>query len=395
VKPQIPALITIVPAVLLSAGCSTAPPQKTALMEAMEVQDITKRELQTLMYRYAEHYAGQIELASEEIYEQATDAEIRKNAILWNSHCAAEMMKNCFNNEPMVAMLSAWVFAAQVRDYYENGYGRDIFGPFQSIAIETSQGLEDDLYKIIQVVLPESQVEMLIPKLEEYIEEQPIRNQRFVSQFFSENVVKAMGAEVASGLSAAGSMNEQLVALTDRANILTAHLPRQVFWQTASVLWQSEQMIAQMRDSTLAAIRQEAAGSLDPVFTFLDQQRQYTTEDIAQERAAILEALADERTAVLSYLSQERLEVIQAIMDARGATMSEMDAMTLEALQQFMIETRGAVEASIDQIYLRTVQMLVLPMVFLVIFVIAVMIWTRNTVNRLLESRDERKSSQQ
>jgi hypothetical protein len=363
-------------------------------MEAMEVEDITKRELQTLMYRYAEHYAGRVELASEEIYENTTDAEIRKNAILWNSHCVAQMMKNCFNSEPMVAMLSAWVFAAKVRDYYEYGFGRDVFGPYQSIAVETSQTLEDDMFQIVQGVVSESQMEMLVPKLEENVNKEPILNQRFVSQFVSESLIRAMGAPVASGLSAAGSMNEQLVALTDRANILTAHLPRQVFWQTASVLWQSEQMIAQMRDSTLAAIRQEAAGSLDPVLTFLDQQREYTTEDLAREREAVLRALAAERTAVLNYFSQERLEVIQAIMDARGVTMREMDAMTLEALQQFMTETRGAIEASIDQIYLRTVQMLVLPMVFLAIFVIVVMIWTRNTVNRLLEIREERKGSQ-
>jgi hypothetical protein len=128
--------------------------------------------------------------------------------------------------------------------------------------------------------------------------------------------------------------------------------------------------------------------------TFLDEQRAYASEDLALERTAVLEALAAERTAVLSYLSQERLEIIQAIMDARGVTMQEMDAMTLEILQQFLTETRGAVDASIDQVYWRTVQMLALPFLFLVIFVIVVMFWVRSTVNRLIESNGDRNRSQ-
>ena len=58
-------------------GCSSAPPAKTSLMEDIGGVEITKRELETIMYRYGYHYAGEVELAALEIYESTDDQETR------------------------------------------------------------------------------------------------------------------------------------------------------------------------------------------------------------------------------------------------------------------------------------------------------------------------------
>ena len=75
-----PFVVTIVCALALSA-CSTAPAKKSALMQSVEGLDVTKRELQTLMYFYANHFAGQVDLASNEIYMTSTNPDTRRAAI--------------------------------------------------------------------------------------------------------------------------------------------------------------------------------------------------------------------------------------------------------------------------------------------------------------------------
>lgn len=83
--------------------------------------------------------------------------------------------------------------------------------------------------------------------------------------FISLIIALAVGAPVAGGLGAAAAMSEQMVALTDRANIMTAYLPRQIAWQTAAVAEESRELADDMQE--------QAIGGLDPILVFMDEQR--------------------------------------------------------------------------------------------------------------------------
>jgi hypothetical protein len=368
---------------LVVAGCSTAPPKQTEFMQSVEGLEITKRQLQTIMYQYAARYADGVDLAAFSIYQQAEDPVIRRNAIAWNTNSVPIMMKHCFNDEPLAALIFAWAYAIQVQDFFETGLGTDFFGPHQEIAIETSTRLEGELEDIALGLLPEPRVRAFRERLTEWTSAHPIDNSRFVSSIVSEEALEAMGAPVAGGLGAAAAMSEQMVALTDRANIMTAYLPRQIAWQTAAVTEESRELAED--------IQEQAIGGLDPILVFMDEQRAAFARDVGKERAAVIQALAEERIAILASLEKERAEVFREIADERNAVLLELNNLTLAAIERLMTESRLAMgeafvsmEGSIDGIARRTVQLLALPAAVLVVLLIVVMIWVRNTVNRML-----------
>jgi len=164
-------------------------------------------------------------------------------------------------------------------------------------------------------------------------------------------------------------MNAQLLAMTDRANILMAVMPRQVHWEKEMMLDETRQMVTDMADSALA----EANGSLGALMEFLAEQRNLTMRDIARERAAVFAAIADERNAVLVAIADERNETMKAIND-----------MSLSSLDRLTSSSQGAVSATVDQIFDRLGRLLLVPLLAFGAFMIIVMIWVHVTVNRVL-----------
>jgi hypothetical protein len=236
-------------------------------------------------------------------------------------------------------------------------------------------------------VLPEATADTLAKKREDWLVQYPINNDRFVTEGFTPAMIRAMGTDVPGGLGAAGSMNQQMVALTDRANLLSAYMPRQLEWQAASILDQSKTMIADVTDSTIARINEEASATIMPLLAFLDEQRRLATADLARERAAVFQALTQERTAVLTYIGSERGEVFREIANERNALLANMHELSLAILHRTVIESQAMAEANIDRIYWRTISILAIPLLALFVFVIITMLWVRNTTNRIFAER--------
>jgi hypothetical protein len=379
----------MVGALALSA-CSTAPPQKSALMQSVQGLDVTKRELQTLMYFYANHFAGQVELACNEIYTASTDPDTRRAAIEWNLNAPPQMMMACFNHDPLVGMLSAWTFAIQMREFFEDGEGRDVFGLQQDLAIKTSRTLETQMSNLVHGIWKQGDIDEYEQGVEKFAAENPVKNMRFVREGFDTKTLEAMGAKVAGGLATAGSMNEQMVALTDRANIMIPYLQRQIYWQSALLMEDSKALAADLTDSTMATVREEVFGDLDPVFEFADKERALVFRDMARERTAVLSSIAAERTEILRFFADERNEVIKAIAEERNATMRDIDALTLSVLERVTQESQSAVLAGVDHVYARTLQLLAIPFLVLMVFVVIVMLWVRNAFNRVLMRLEHR-----
>jgi hypothetical protein len=372
----------------LAPACSTAPPKESALMKQVEGLEVTKHELETVLYGYSYHFAGRVEQAAGEIHAETSDPAVRRAAIEWNLYAPAEMMRSCFNTDPLVGLVSATSFVKEMRAFFETGNGKDVFGPHQDIAVATSGRLETDLAEMVGKIWPTGDVDKLVRVSDEWSAAHPIQDTRFVRDTFSPAMAKTVGGEVAGGLAAAGSINEQMASLTHRANIMTAYLPRQVHWQAALIMEDSKALIAEATDSTLVAVRGEMFAHLDPVFTFADQQRALIVQDLARERAAVLTAIADERSKVLSSLVQERTQVLATIAEQRDATMRDLNELTLLTLDKVASQSSGAVDSAVDRMFLRTMQLLALPLIFVAGVIVVAMFWIHRTVNRILVTRE-------
>jgi hypothetical protein len=353
-------------------------------MEQLENLDITTRELQSLMFHYGYYYAGQVDLAADEIYTETTDPQIRRSVIQWSTLCVPEMMMYCFNQEPMVAMISAWTYAILIRSFFETGNGKDLFGPHHEQVVGVSRELEEEIRSLARDVLSPADAETASVRISTWAAAHPIRNEQYVTEGYSTSLTAAVGAGGAGGLAAAGSISEQLMAMSDRLNLMMGHMPHQIRWEAAAVLSMGQDVAAEIADSTLVAIHEGAMEVLPALLAFLSRERELFTEDLSRERAAVLEAISGERSAILQEIARERGQVFKEIARERNEAMGDISALTLDALHVMVLESREAAQASIDQGFQRILQLLALPFLGLIALVIVAMIWVRNTTNRIL-----------
>ena len=365
-------------AVVSLVGCASSPPKQTGLMEDLEI-NANRRELQILMYAYGGYFAGQVELAADRIYNETTDPTVRERAVEWKVNAVPGMVRSCFANDPSAGMIGAWIFALQLQEYFETGNGKDVFGAQQHIAVETSRQLTEELQGIIRMTWNPSMYEKGVTKLGAVAAEHPIKNQLFVRETLTPKLAAEMSGDVTGGLGAAGAMYEQMLALTDRANVMTALLPRQVQWQSQLLLAQGEAIVASRIDS--------AFSDLQPFLEYLSDERRQVTKDISSERSAILSGIAVERLAVLEALAQERSAVLTALGEERNVTLQEINALTLAAIKEIVIESQAVADHAIDRVYRRSLQLLAIPALVCLVLVIIVIVLVRNAINKMPDYR--------
>lgn len=363
---------------VLTPGCAGSPPQQTGLMQSFDI-DASRREMQILMYAYGNHFAGQVELAADRIYHETNDPTVREMAILWKLNAVPEMLKACFSNDPSAGMMGAWLFAVQMEQYFETGNGKDVFGAQQHIAITTAREARQRLGALAQMTWNTDVMMQVKPRLEQLAAENPIQNQLFVREHFTPQLARDLAGDVQGGLGAAGAMHEQMLALTDRANVMTSLLPRQVQWQSELLLARGESLVATRMDSAFSDLR--------PFLQYLSDERAQVTRDLGVERAAILEGIATERLAVLEALAQERGEVLTAVTRERNATLEALNTLTLGAIKEIVAESQLVADHAIDRIYRRSLQLLALPALVSLVLVIIVIVLVRNAIHRIPDPR--------
>jgi hypothetical protein len=384
---RIPASLIVVLALL--GGCATAPPTQTQLMKEAGSSAFTKRQLETVMFRFGYHYAGQVELVAEEIWRASPDPTIRDRVITWATLGVSEVMRVSFNHEPFVGMIQAWMRVELMLEYVETGLGRDHFGPHQDQVIEVSRRLNADIEDIAAAALPPDIYQEAADGIARYVQKNPLDNHRYVTRGLDAKLLEAMSQSVRGGLGAAGEMAEQMVGMVDRANLLMAYMPRQVQWQTAEALSLTRSMITDLTDSTLATVKTETDASLQRIMAFVAEQRRLATADVSRERQATLARLEQERQALQAYLTRERQGTLEAVAAERAALLAGVGELTEAAIATGAARAEAAVDRGIDRVYQRTQRLLLLPFVLLVLLTVAAMLWIRHTVNRVLARKLE------
>ena len=277
-------------------------------------------------------------------------------------------------------MIGSWLFALKMRNYFETGNGKEVFGPQQPIAIETSRQLVDRIVGMVNAGFDSTVVQNGIARMDQWAEEAPIHNQLFVHEEFTPRHAKQLAGDVSGGLSAAGAMHENMLALTDRANVMTAQMPRMIQWQSQLLMAQGESIIAAHLDSAYSEMR--------PFLEYLTSERRELTHDITRERTAILSGIAGERLAVLEALAAERSEILRTIAYERNITLEEINKLTPAAVKEVVDKSGSIADRSIDRAFQRTLQLMALPFIASVVLTIVALTLLRTAINRMPPPQD-------
>jgi hypothetical protein len=108
----------------------------------------TQEQLRADLVSLANNYELQTSAAADKISRGSTESRYREDALLWQMIVLPRVRRLAFLPDPRQGYLAMLVVSAGLRDYFEQGEGKDLFGDQQSIAVDTSRSLEEEAYSV-------------------------------------------------------------------------------------------------------------------------------------------------------------------------------------------------------------------------------------------------------
>jgi hypothetical protein len=334
-------------ALLISLGCAGNMPTQTRLMKQVGGIELTSSELHDLTYEYSKFFALEVESAADRIREESDDDEVRYNALLWKSYGIPAMQRAALQRDPLAAMIDLWALNLQMRNYFTDGTGRDLFAEQQPIALETCDELDRVLMVIVRWAQPVRDSTRQDSVFAAFARANPMDNPLFTRASTRPLLIDMTSQEIKGGLGGVAQMSQSVAAINDRLEVYTESLPKQIRWQTEMVLedYVRKEQIPRLMNS-VASIDSSAisiAGFLGGV------------EDIiARERALVLEEVNRSLEGAYAVIDQERAAVIEDVDRQREIILADVSVLASEKLDH----ATGNVNELVDRIFAKLVVLL-------------------------------------
>jgi len=325
--------IMVVIILLTLASCFSAP-KETALMKEVGVTvSITEYKIRLREFGY--RFAGIVELSADEIISKTSDDEIKKQALSWKIYAIPAMIRSISINDPLAAGIDAWILSVQMLQYFEDGYGKNLFGEYQDIAIKASQLIVSDVENLAREIKGSDDISKGQKITKDWTNENPIKNNKFLRVSALDEVAQIIGSGNYDLGTSVGNIAIAVDELKDQVTLYTNYLPKQIKWQAEYELYNllgdslienslnnidrvvlSTERISKMIEESPELIKEIQFSTL----VEMDKQRRETLQLISQERIAVLEAVTEERIAILETIHNERTESLDRIEEIANKT---------------------------------------------------------------------------
>ena len=366
---ELAAAVLLGAAVALLAGC-TPKPQRSPMMKTRNVE-LTATQMRIATHVFVDRFSAIVEDAADEILAATGDRGIRQNALLWKINAISTGQRAGFQDDPMAGYLDLWILSEQMVQFFEEGPGSDVFGEYQSIAVDASRHIVLDAEQFARELSGQDLTE-INRVIEEWVDDNPVESLSF-GRVSTRTIVLTLVKKHAKGAFAAiGSLDEGISELADRSTIYAEYIPKIAIWQVEYLF---NEIMA--REDIAGAVRNAGelsdalqgidgtAGELmmlldrgiaetlpaerEILTDFIEEQRLATLDDVRKERVAILEALAREREIVLAAVTAERIAVMESLGDVRADTLVDME----QVIDHTMSDSWMRIEELVDRIFLR------------------------------------------
>ncbi len=373
-----PALLLVALTAALTAACATAPPQQSVLISSAPDIEMPTTELRLRVYGYGEEFGGDVEKAADRILQATNDPAIERQALRWKINVLSSGQVAAFALDPYIGLYDMWVLAVQMRQFFETGAGRQVFGEYQPIAIETSRELERKADELARSISISGDVSGPRREVEEYAAAHPVTDMHFVRETVTKEFAELLAQERTGGLAVLGDLNTQLGDLSERLKYYAASLPHQFRWQSELLLLDIldqqavDEFLGDVESIDVSARRLADFGDTLPAV--IDEQASEAIRVIGEEAAIALRDVNRQRIETLEWLTGERIVVIEDLVRERIAVMEDLAAITESAMRRTTLVLDGAV----DRAFYRALQLLGLVFLGGLLFVFLVrLIWKR------------------
>jgi hypothetical protein len=346
-KNLILSVIMVVTILLTFNGCFSAR-KDTALMREAGI-DVSITEYKLRLREFGYRFAGIVELSADEIISKTSDNEIKKQALLWEIYAIPAMIRSLSMNDPLAAGIDSWILSVQMLQYFEDGYGKDIFGEYQDIAISASKLIVNDIENLARGLKGADDISKGQKITEDWTKNNPIKNNKFLRLSAIDSVASMIGSEDINLGSTAENIATSIDELKNQVTLYTNYLPKQIKWQAQYELYNflgdsliensfnnidrvilSTEKISKMIEESPELVKEIQLSTL----LEMDKQRLETLGMISQERIAILEAVTMERIAILEQIHNERTESLDRIEEITSKTINQSSLFAADVIDK-------------------------------------------------------------
>ena len=121
--------------------------------------------------------------------------------------------------------------------YFEDGYGKDLFGEYQDIAITASKLIVSDIEQLARELKGSDDISNGQKITEDWANENPIKNNKFLRVSSLDKVASIIGSEEYNLGATVENIAISVDELKNQITLYTNFLPKQIKWQAQYELY--------------------------------------------------------------------------------------------------------------------------------------------------------------
>ncbi|GAA4318395.1 hypothetical protein GCM10023115_44270 [Pontixanthobacter gangjinensis] len=330
--------------------------------------EISQPELRVTMNDFFYRFERSIAESADSIMKASTDPAVEREALIWKLNSIPVANTAIYNSDPFLGYIDVAVFTYQLKLFYENGAGKDSFGPHQDIALETLDSLWEELLDIGRNLVPDNDISEGTRIVTDFAEKHPLNSSYFVRQSTVPLMTKIQNAEKVTFKGLAEDMSQSLDQMRAQLGSYMEVLPKQVRWESEYLI-DNALTNAEMtgRFDSISNLMERTVLVLESSPDLIDNQREAAFRDISGERIAVIQALRQEREIILEEIKKERAivlaELSEQINTQREAGFKDLNALTTQSIDATFDRT----EDIIDKLFWRT--LILISILFVLIFI--------------------------
>nr|NIQ52183.1 hypothetical protein [Gemmatimonadota bacterium]NIU64144.1 hypothetical protein [Actinomycetota bacterium]NIW25945.1 hypothetical protein [Actinomycetota bacterium]NIX18534.1 hypothetical protein [Actinomycetota bacterium] len=280
-------------------------------LASIEDAAVTSTQLQLRVYETGRRLSSSIEATADSVAALTGDPDLRHRTLLWKTTSIPLVQEASLRNEPLVAVVDLWAFTVQQADYFQDGDGREAFGPLQPVVQAATEAMVADARRTAGRTVASGEVPAeSLRALHDWAARHPIRGVEMRRRSLLASDWSVLGLHESSLFGTVASVDRSLLSVLHRLGYINEGLMKQVRWNAE--LMADDALAAPKVDSILSSLiaTTRAMGDLlsDAPAT-LDR----VMEDLSARKRVEMAALDRQRAETLATLERQRVETLAAL----------------------------------------------------------------------------------
>ncbi|MBW3139690.1 chemotaxis protein [Ferrimonas balearica] len=336
-------ILTVGVLVLASAGCSLLQIKLESGIEPLPQEQLNmrvfSRDFSNVFYSGVENAADRIVAMERDAAAQASrpvDIMIESRALMWKIGAEQALQRSIFQASPIASMVDTWALTAQMAAFFDHGAGAELFGPYQAIAVQTSQALAREFETTAKGFLIRSDYQSHQAFIQDYVVANPIADLTFARLSAFQGWLDFRGISELEAVTTFGTVPEVMSDISDRMAMMSEQTPKILGWK-AQLYALHANLNADEVQRTLADIS-ETSRQFQQLMAQSPEMMQTLAVDLNRELSPLLERLSEVTDDKLAQLSAERQALVLVVRSER------------QALEEMVTRERMAAAADLDAI---------------------------------------------